>query len=165
MNKAGKLAVVDKLLPLLEAFGACRKKQTELRRAMKASACTHEERMQFVFDEEGDPSDHERAIPCYDSVNGRTPWCDACRQHDQFFSALMAERRSNKKRLLKIERLAVLYAEPEELEPEEPKALLEFIEREEAAERAAATPPAKRHTCADGQLGSAFCVACAEGGS
>jgi hypothetical protein len=39
----------------------------------------------------------------------------------------MAERKSNKKRFHKIERLAMLYAEPEPEVPPEPKELLELM--------------------------------------
>lgn len=135
MSSATKLALVDKLLPLLEAFGSSRRLQSELRKQMKEAACTHESREQLVEDQSGDS--FLKVVPCFDSSLGRTPWCDACRQHDQLFARLMAERKSNKLRLLKIERLAVAYAKPEEPEPPEPKALLELIERQEKEEEAA----------------------------
>jgi hypothetical protein len=121
--KASKLAIVDKLLPLLEAFGASRSRQSAHRQEMKASACTHPDRevtMPSLLDE-------TRVVPCYDSTHGRTPWCDACRRHDQAFAALMAERKLNKTRLHKLERLAMLYAEPEPEVAPEPKELLELI--------------------------------------
>ena len=123
MSNASKLAIVDKLLPLLEAFGASRARQTALRREMKASACTHPERVVEL------PSllDETRTVPCYDAKNGRTPWCDACRQHDGAFARLMAERKINRKRLHKIERLAVAFAAPEQELPPEPKELLELM--------------------------------------
>jgi hypothetical protein len=128
--KASKLAIVDRLLPLLESFGSSRSRQKAHRQEMKASACTHPDR------EVAMPSllDEIRVVPCYDSTNGRTPWCDACRRHDQAFAALMAERKLNKKRLHKIERLAMLYAEPEPEVPPEPKELLELIHSLEEAE-------------------------------
>lgn len=121
--KASKLAIVDKLLPLLEAFGASRARQSTIRKEMKAAACTHPDRVVAM------PSllDEARTVPCFDSQHGRTPWCDACRHHDQAFSRLMAERASNKKRLLRIEKLAVAYAEPEPELPPEPKELLELM--------------------------------------
>ncbi len=126
MSSPSKLAIVDKLLPLLEAYGSSRKRQTELRREMKASACT---------------ARHSDEAPCFDPENGRSPWCDGCRQHDQLFARLMHERQANKKRLLRIERLAVSYAEPEPEEPPETKELLELIhklEQETAANGTAA---------------------------
>jgi thiol-disulfide isomerase/thioredoxin len=130
VKTASKLAIVDKLLPLLEAFGASRARQTALRREMKASACSHPDR------EVSMPSllDEVRVVPCYDSTQGRTPWCDHCRQHDQAFTRLMAERKANKKRLHKVERLAVAYAEPEPDLPPEPKELLDLIHSLEEAE-------------------------------
>lgn len=123
--KASKLAIVDKLLPLLEAFGASRARQSLIRKEMKASACTHPERVVTM------PSllDETRTVPCFDSQHGRTPWCDACRHHDVAFARLMAERKTNKKRLLRIEKLAVAYAEPEPELPPEPKELLNLIEK------------------------------------
>ncbi len=123
MSAASKLAIVDKLLPLLEAFGASRQRQTALRREMKTSACTHPDR------EVAMPSllDETRVVPCYDSQNGRTPWCDHCRQHDGAFARLMAERKANRTRLHKIERLAVAYSAPEPELPPEPKELLELM--------------------------------------
>ena len=127
MSSATKLAIVDKLLPMLEAFGASRQRQTELRRSMRQAVCTHDENLV-------DTGEELRVVPCFSPALGRTPWCDACRQHDQFFSQLMAERRGNKKRLHKIERLAVAYAAPEPLEAEEPKALLELIHQLEQEE-------------------------------
>lgn len=122
--KASKLAIVDKLLPMLEAFGASRARQSEIRREMKASACTHPEREVVMPSLLGET----RTVPCFDSEHGRTPWCDACRRHDQAFSRLMAERKSNKKRLLRITKLAVAYAEPEPELPPEPKELLELMD-------------------------------------
>jgi hypothetical protein len=121
--KASKLAIVDRLLPLLEAFGSSRSRQKSHRQEMKASACTHPEREVAMPSLLGET----RTVPCYDSQHGRTPWCDACRRHDQAFVALMAERKSNKKRFHKIERLAMLYAEPEPEVPPEPKELLELM--------------------------------------
>lgn len=133
MSTATKLAIVDKLLPLLEAFGASRQKQTELRRSMRVAACTHED---AAVTEEGDDGALFRSIqyPCYHSEHGRTPWCEACRQHDQLFSQLMAERKLNKKRLHKIERLAVAYAAPEPAEEPERKELLELLHHLEQQE-------------------------------
>lgn len=133
MSNATKLAIVDKLLPLLEAFGASRQRQTELRRSMKAAACISEDRMQGTME-----SDEVRVVPCYDAGNGRTPWCEACRQHDQLFAQLMVERRNNKKRFQKIERLSVAYAAPEPPEEPERKELLELIHELEQEEPSAA---------------------------
>jgi thiol-disulfide isomerase/thioredoxin len=136
VTSASKLAIVDKLLPLLEAFGASRQRQTQLRKEMKASACTHPEREVVMESLLGET----RTVPCYDPTHGRTPWCDHCRQHDQAFARLMAERKSNKKRLHKIEKLAVAYSAPEPELPPEPRELLELmhqLEREaESAEAA-----------------------------
>jgi hypothetical protein len=134
LSSATKLALVDKLLPLLEAFGSSRRAQSQLRKDMKAAACTHADREVVMPSLLGET----RTVPCYDPEHGRTPWCEACRQHDLFFSRLMAERKSNKRRLMKIERLAVAYAKPDDPEPPEPKALLELIERQEKEEEAAA---------------------------
>jgi hypothetical protein len=129
-SKATKLAIVDRLLPLLEAFGASRAVQTECRQQMKASACTHPDREVAMPSLLGEV----RVVPCYDSTHGRTPWCDACRQHDGAFARLMVERKLNKKRLHKIERLAVAFAAPEPELPPEPKELLELMHSlEEAA--------------------------------
>jgi hypothetical protein len=139
MRQASKLAIVDNLLPLVEAFGASRRQQTELRRSMRSAACTHPDRTMDVPDEEGEPE--TKVVPCYDTMLGRTPWCEACRQHDGFFSRLMAERRENKKRLQKIERLAVAYAMPEPAEEPERKELFELLhalEQEEVGSAAAA---------------------------
>jgi len=124
---ASKLAIVDKLLPLLEAFGASRARQKECRQEMKASACTHDDAVTET---------DEGVIrwPCYHPSMGRTPWCDACRRHDSAFSRLMKEREANKKRLHKIERLAVAFAAPEPELPPEPKELLELIHALEEAE-------------------------------
>jgi hypothetical protein len=121
--KASKLAIVDRLLPLLEAYGASRARQSIIRKEMKAAACTHPDRVVAM------PSllDESRTVPCFDAEHGRTPWCDACRQHDQAFTRLMAERAANKKRFLRIEKLAVAYAEPEAEVPPEPKELLELM--------------------------------------
>lgn len=121
--KASKLAIVDKLLPLLEAFGASRARQTECRQEMKASACTHPDREVVMPSLLGET----RTVPCYDSTQGRTPWCEACRRHDQAFARLMHERQANKKRLHKITKLAVAFAEPEPELPPEPKELLELM--------------------------------------
>ncbi len=137
MRVASKLAIVDKLLPLLEAFGASRQKQKEQRRAMRGSACQHPDREVVMPDLLGET----KAVPCYDPEHGRTPWCDACRRHDQAFAQLMAERALNKKRFHKIERLAVAYAEPElpaEPERKELFELLHALEQEEVGSAAAA---------------------------
>ncbi len=123
MKTASKLAIIDRLLPLLEVFGASRARQSALRKEMKASACTHPDREVAV----SSLLDELRTVPCYDSQHGRTPWCDHCRQHDGAFARLMAERKANKKRLHKIERLAVSYAEPEPEVPPEPMELLELM--------------------------------------
>ncbi len=130
MSAATKLAIVDRLLPLLEAFGASRQQQTELRRSMKASSCTYPERMQVPENEQT-----ERCVPCYDRLHGRTPWCEACREHDNLFARLMTERKNNKKRLQKIERLAVAYAQPEEPTEPERKELFELLHSLEQKEK------------------------------
>lgn len=131
MSNASKLAIVDKLLPLLEAFGASRMRQRELRKEMKASACTSDAAV----------VENGRVVlwPCYDSKRGRTPWCAACRQHDNAFAALMAERKANKKRLQKIESLAVAFAQPEPEDPPEPKELLDLMHKLEKEAVSAAT--------------------------
>lgn len=142
MSAASKLAIVDKLLPLLESFGSSRRAQSELRKSMKAAACT--QRTQPADDL---PPDSRAALEaqakCFDADYGRTPWCEACRQHDVLFSRLMLERKRNKQRLQKIERLAVAYAKPEEPETPEPKALLDLIEQQERQEAAAEEEPSE----------------------
>jgi hypothetical protein len=125
VSAASKLAIIDRLLPLVEAFGASRRRQSELRKEMKASACV------FVLEA---AVAGEQAAPCY-SPAGRTPWCEACRRHDQAFAALMAERKHNKRRLHKIEKLSVAYAKPEPQLPPEPKELLELIDHLEQEDK------------------------------
>lgn len=122
MTSASKLAIVDRLLPLLEAFGASRLRQTGLRREMREAGCTHEEALQPTDD------NNLRLTPCY-GPDGRTPWCEACRRHDAAFHRLLAERKANKARLLRIEKLAVRFAAPDPPEPPpEPKVLLTLME-------------------------------------
>src|SRR5262245_40176737 len=101
---------------------------------MKAAACN-------IRESYPEGAAKAATAPCFDPEKGRTPWCEPCRQHDQLFSQLMAERKSNKKRLVRIERLAVAYAQPEPEEPPAPKELLDLIdklEKEDSSAEAAA---------------------------
>lgn len=111
-----KTAIVDQLLPLLEAFGAARLEMRELRRDMRSKECTGRSG--------SDPA------PCYHQSDGRTPWCENCREHDTIFHRLLQVRKTQAKRMQKIERLAIKFAAPEpEIQPE-PKLLLELIDRD-----------------------------------
>lgn len=117
-----KQNIVDRLLPLLEAFGAARLEMRNLRREMKSKECTGRS--------ESEPA------PCYHQTDGRTPWCENCRQHDATFVRLLQVRKIQAKRTTRIERLAIKLAAPEPVSEPEPKALLELLDRMEESEHA-----------------------------
>jgi hypothetical protein len=115
MMTSSKTATLEKLLPLLEAFGAARVEMRQLRRDMRSKECT------------GRSADEP--APCYHQTDGRTPWCDNCREHDLIFHQLLQVRKRQTKRMNQIERLAIRFAAPEPEIPSEPKLLLELIEQ------------------------------------
>jgi hypothetical protein len=115
MTTPSKTAVLERLLPLIEAFALARLEMRQLRREMRAKECTGRS-----ADEPG---------PCYHPTDGRSPWCDNCREHDATFHRLLQVRQRQAKRMQQIERLAIKYAMPEPEIPPEPKLLLELIDR------------------------------------
>jgi hypothetical protein len=121
-------AIADKLLPLLEAYGDSRLRQRDLRRAMKAAICRAPEAEDMRQALAQGLVEAGRVAPCYDPLEGRTPWCEACREHDALYARLAAERKGQKARLLKINRLAMVLARPEPPPPPEPRALIDLIE-------------------------------------
>lgn len=114
MTTTSRQVIVDRLVALLEAFGATRIELRDMRREMKAKTCTSSS--------SSDPA------PCFHQTDGRTPWCQNCRDHDTIFHRLLQTKKQQSKRFLQIERLAIKLATPEPETPPEPRLLLEAME-------------------------------------
>lgn len=114
----GKTAIVDRLLPLLEAFGLAREEMRAIRRSMRSHGCTG--------------ATPDTPAPCYHSTDGRTPWCANCREHDILYVRLMQTKKLQTRRMQQIERLAIRFAAPEPEPVEEPKVLLEMMHSQDA---------------------------------
>lgn len=120
MATTTKQAIIDRLVALLEVFGATRIDLRDIRREMKSKTCT--------------ARTADEPAPCFHQTDGRTPWCENCRDHDVLFRRLLHVRKEQSKRFLQIERLSIKLAMPEPVNPPEPRLLLEAIEAAEAEE-------------------------------
>lgn len=114
MTTTSKQIIIDRLVALLESFGMARIELRDMRREMKSKVCTSRTN--------DDPA------PCFHQTDGRTPWCQNCRDHDTIFHRLLQVKKQQSKRFLQIERLSIKLAMPEPETPPEPRLLLEAME-------------------------------------
>lgn len=112
-----RATLVDRLLPMLEAYAAGRVAEKTMRRQMRAERCEIAAR----FAEER---------RCYLPVGGgklEAERCASCKRRTFFWTAFVAQKAENRSLLARIERLALRLSLPDPVEPEEPKPLLDLM--------------------------------------
>jgi hypothetical protein len=102
--------VVDRLLPLVEAYALGRRHQKALLAKLRpAEKC-------------------EKAICHLQYGSDQTEWCEPCKRREPWFRAFAERRRTNRELLRRIEALGIKLSLPDPpQEPPEPKALLELM--------------------------------------
>jgi len=107
--------VVDRLLPLVEAYALGRRHQKDLRAKLRGKPCEHSRGMGCHFTEGLDPNDRAR-------------WCQSCVEREPVWQEFAERKRKNREILARIQVLGLRLSMPDAPpEPEPVKELLELM--------------------------------------